>query len=114
MKHFLPAVLLVLSVPAPVLAAPPATFAEFILLIVLFLQRIFALLVAAAAVGVIYGVFVYFVNADNESKREQIKGFLLWAIIGLFVLASLWGILAVLSNTFGWGPAGIRVISPPV
>ena len=65
------------------------------------------------AIGLSYGVVLYFINSDNEKKREEIKGYLLWGVIGITVAFGLWGIVAVLSYTLGWGDVGIPIIQPP-
>jgi hypothetical protein len=54
-----------------------------------------------ATVAFIWGVIQYFLNAENEEKRKKGKSFMLWGIIALFVMVSVWGLVGVLSNTFG-------------
>jgi hypothetical protein len=93
--------------------AAPATFRAAVDLIVMMIRGIINILFASLTVGLLYGVVLYFMNADNESKRTEIKGYLLWGVIGITVAFALWGILAILSQSFGWGPVGIPIISPP-
>ena len=59
------------------------------------------LLFILATVSFIWGVIQYFLNAENEEKRKKGKSFMLWGIIALFVMVSVWGLVGVLSNTFG-------------
>lgn len=116
MRHFRNIALLLFSIftfPALVFAQAPANFKEVIQIFVQLLRNVFAVFIALIALGVAYGIFMYFASADNERKRTEIKGYLLWAVIGLAVVVSLWGILALLSNTFGWGTPGIPLITPP-
>jgi cell division protein FtsW (lipid II flippase) len=40
---------------------------------------------------------------DNEEKKKQI----IWGIIGLFVIVSIWGLVAVVGNTFGTFAGGV-------
>ncbi len=40
---------------------------------------------------------------DNEDKKQQI----FWGIIGLFVILSIWGLVAVVGNTFGTFAGGV-------
>ncbi len=51
------------------------------------------------------GVFVYgmvkFIGTQESSEREQGKQFMLWGIIALAVMFSIWGLIAILGNTFG-------------
>ena len=98
--------------PMVALAAAPTTFKEAAMLVVGILKGIAELLFASLAVGLLFGVILYFVNADNESKREQIKGYLFWGVIGISVVFGMWGIVGILASTLGWG-VGIPFISPP-
>ena len=92
----------------------PTTFREAAGLFVQIIKGIINILFALLVVGLLYGVVLFFANADNERKRTEIKGYLLWGVIGIIVAFALWGILALLSSSFGWGSAvGIPMIRPP-
>jgi hypothetical protein len=54
-----------------------------------------------AMVGFIWGIITYYLNPTNEEKRKNGKTFMIWGIIALFVMISMWGLVGVLSNTFG-------------
>ncbi len=54
-----------------------------------------------AVVGFIWGIITYYLNPTNEEKRKNGKTFMIWGIIALFVMISMWGLVGVLSNTFG-------------
>jgi hypothetical protein len=47
-----------------------------------------------------YGVIKYVIAGDVKDKEEG-KKFLMWGLIGLFVMVSVWGIVALVSNTLG-------------
>ena len=40
-------------------------------------------------------------ESDEEAKREQGKQFMLWGIVALAVMLSVWGLVHLLGNTFG-------------
>lgn len=65
------------------------------------MKSIVPLLFALATVGFIWGIIQYFINPENEEKRSQGKSYMLWGLIGLFVMVSIWGLVAVFSNTVG-------------
>ncbi len=65
------------------------------------IDSVLPLLVSLAVVGFVYGIITYFLNPDNEEKRKGGKQFMIWGLIGLFAIISLWGLVGVLSNTFG-------------
>ncbi len=49
----------------------------------------------------IYGVVQYMAGAEEEAKREQGRQFIIWGLIALFAMVSVWGLVRVLNNTFG-------------
>ena len=51
----------------------------------------------------LWGMAQYIRNADNEKKREESKKFIYYGIIGLTVMVSVWGIVRVVTSTFGLG-----------
>lgn len=67
-------------------------------------QSLIPLLIAVAVVAFIWGVIIMVINPDNEDKKKQGKSFMIWGIIALFVIVSIWGLVALLSNTIGLKP----------
>lgn len=68
---------------------------------------------AIAVVMFIWGVVKFFiVNADEEAKREQGKQFMIWGIVALAVMLSVWGLVGVLSSTFGFDSVIPKVVPP--
>ena len=65
------------------------------------IKLVVPLLFTIAVVGFIWGMIQYFLFPDNEEKRKNGKSFMLWGIIALFVMVSIWGLVGVLTNTFG-------------
>ena len=66
-------------------------------------KSIIPLLFSLAVAGFIWGVIQYFLNPENEENRKKGKSYMLWGIISLFVMISMWGLVAVVGNTFGIG-----------
>jgi len=64
------------------------------------MRSVVPLLIALALAGFVYGVIKYFLNPENEEKRKNGKSFMLWGIITIFVIVSIWGLVGILSNTF--------------
>ncbi|MFA5773197.1 MAG: hypothetical protein WC908_00795 [Candidatus Paceibacterota bacterium] len=64
------------------------------------MKAIVPLLVSLAMAGFVYGVIKFFMNPDNEEKRKNGKSFMLWGVVSLFVIVSIWGLVGILSNTF--------------
>jgi hypothetical protein len=49
----------------------------------------------------IWGVIKFVINPSEEVKREQGRQFMLWGVIALTVMVCVWGLVAILANTFG-------------
>lgn len=68
------------------------------------LNPIIGFMFAVAVVMFIYGIVEYIWSADNEEKVEVGKKHMLWGIIGMVVMVSVYGFLQILS--FFWMEVG--------
>ena len=60
---------------------------------------------ALAFLVFIYGVVKYFfIHGGDEAKRAEGRQFMLWGILGLVVLFSIWGFVNLLLSTLGIMP----------
>lgn len=65
-------------------------------------------LFAIAFLYFVYGVYKYFIlGADSDTERATGRQFVLWSLVGFVVILSVWGLVAVLSQTLGIAPGGI-------
>lgn len=62
---------------------------------------IFTLAFAAFIWGV---VSYFFLHGSDEGKREEGRKFVLWGILGMVVLFSVWGFVNILLSTLGIAP----------
>ncbi len=65
-----------------------------------FLNAAIYLLMSLAVVFTVYGAFVMI---SSEEKREEGKNKVIYGIIGLFAMVSIWGFVNILNSTFGLG-----------
>lgn len=65
------------------------------------ISTVVPLLFTLATVAFLWGIIQYFLNPDNEEKRKNGKSYMVWGLIALFVMISMWGIVGVLTKTFG-------------
>jgi len=59
------------------------------------------LVFALATVTFIWGVVQYVINNDDEAKKAKGKTFMIWGVVALAVMVSVWGLVSILGNTFG-------------
>src|SRR3989344_1207056 len=57
------------------------------------------ILIAFAVIFIIFNVIRYIMAGDKEA-RGPIGQSILWGIVGLFVILSIWGLVRILTNTF--------------
>ena len=65
------------------------------------INPIVSLFFAAAAFYFIWGIFKYITNADDPGERATGAKHIGYSVLGIFIMASVWGIIALLKNTIG-------------
>lgn len=53
----------------------------------------------------LWGMVMFIKGADDVKKREESKKFIYWGILGLTVMVAIWGIVNIVTTTFGLGNA---------
>ena len=64
------------------------------------LGKLAPMLIAIAVIVLLVAIVNYIRAGEEEEKREKAKSLMIYGIIGLFVMVSLWGLVAILSGTF--------------
>ena len=64
------------------------------------INKLAPLLIAIAVIILLIGIINYIRAGDDEEKRAKGKNEMIYGIIGLFVMVSIWGLVAILSGTF--------------
>ncbi len=64
------------------------------------LDKLVILLVALAVVWFIWNVIKYVMSGDEEGKGKA-KEQMIWGIIAIAVIVSVWGLVEILQNIFG-------------
>lgn len=70
------------------------------------------LLVAIAVVVFIVGVLRYVTAGESEDKRANARNLMIYGIIAIFVIVSIWGLVAILQQITGTSTG--TAISPPI
>jgi hypothetical protein len=64
-------------------------------------QGLIAFLIGFAVLLFLLGVLRYVAAGDNEEARKRGRDLIIYGIIGLAVMVSVWGLVNILTNTFG-------------
>jgi hypothetical protein len=81
--------------------AKTSTLASLISTIVGYFNIILDLMMGVAVVMFVFYVIKYFMlPTDNRTEAWQ---YVLWALVGFFVIFSMWGLVNILTNTFNLG-----------
>lgn len=76
-------------------------------------NSIIPLMFAVATVAFVWGSIKFFlIDADEEAKREQGRQFMMWGIIALAVMISVWGLVGILGSTFNIQRSVLPTSSP--
>jgi hypothetical protein len=77
-------------------------------------SSIIPLLFTGAVVMFVWGVVqFFFINGEKEEKRAQGKQFMIWGVVALAVMLSVWGLVGILGTTFGISSSILPQVHPP-
>lgn len=68
-------------------------------------NTIIGILIALAVIFIVYNVLMFIIKAGTD-ERKTYQNAILWGIVGLAVILSIWGLVAILTNTFGTTTGG--------
>lgn len=76
-------------------------------------DSVIPLIFSLALVMFVWGVVQYVINSSEEAKKEKGRQFMIWGIIALAVMISVWGLVGILSSTFNINGSIIPQVHPP-
>ncbi|OHA15707.1 MAG: hypothetical protein A3A10_01925 [Candidatus Tagabacteria bacterium RIFCSPLOWO2_01_FULL_42_9] len=103
-----------LTLMAPLMASA-ATIEDVISTVRGIVDAIIPLFMVVAVAVFLWGIIQYITSAGDEEKRKSAQGYIVYGLIGLFVMVAFWGIIKVVSSTFGvqeGGTINLPSISP--
>jgi hypothetical protein len=65
------------------------------------ISLIVPLLISLAIVAFMWGIVKFIAHADDEKAIVEGKQFMVWGLVGIFVLISFWGIVGYLQESLG-------------
>jgi hypothetical protein len=84
--------------PRVALAQTPRTFGDLANLFVSLLDSATGALIVVGILIYFYGISTSIMKTGNED-REKFRTYIVWGLLVLFIMVSIWGILALLQNT---------------
>lgn len=89
--------------------AQPASNLESLMdfLLGLFTNSLIPLIISLGLIYLIVSVLGYMRADDDAQGRAEKKKQIFWSIIGLFVIISIWSLVAVVANTFNIFGGGV-------
>ncbi|MGM0629325.1 MAG: hypothetical protein ACQESA_02775 [Patescibacteria group bacterium] len=68
------------------------------------IDRLVLVVLALGLVFFLWGMAKFILRADSDTEREKGKQVMIWGLIALFVMVSVWGIIAFIQDEiFGGG-----------
>ena len=77
------------------------------------LNRIIPVLISLGVIYFIWGVVQYMIGGDEEKKKKG-KEKIIYGIIGLVVIVGMWGLVNLVTSTFGLSNTGVPITTPCV
>ncbi len=81
----------------------PANLGDFIKLLLSLIDIIIPIMSGFIMIIFFYGTALFILAQGDIVKTQTGKSFMLWSVLGIFLLVSLWGIIQVMSNELDFG-----------
>jgi len=94
--------LAVATLTLPALAGA-VTFLDTLNLINRFLNALVPMIITLAIIWFFWGLARYLMSIGDEGKRGEAIQTMIWGIVAIFVMVSIWGIIKLLQSTFKVG-----------
>ncbi len=76
-------------------------FTEFFTQVGEIISILVPILIGLALLLFLWGLVKFIWNSDDEGARDEGKKMMLWGVIALFVIVSVWGLVALLNQLTG-------------
>ncbi|HEY9583710.1 MAG TPA: pilin [Candidatus Paceibacterota bacterium] len=102
MKKIISKVGVIAIVVIPIISfAQTRDLGDVVLLVVRYFNYAIYLILGLALLMFVWNVFKYFIKGGEDvTARKEANLYVMWSIIGFFVILSIWGLVRILTNTF--------------
>ena len=76
-------------------------------------DSVIPLIFALAVAMFVWGVVQFILNSDEEAKKAKGKQFMIWGLVALTVMISVWGLVSILGGTFDFNTSVLPQVCPP-
>src|SRR3989338_405242 len=78
------------------------------------MQTIMPVLLGCAVAVFFWGVVKFIWHADDEKAVQEGRMFLVWGMVGIFVIVALWSIIGFIQTELGLAPLGGLGTAPTI
>lgn len=71
------------------------------------------IVVGLALLGFFWGLAMYIFSAGSDEKKKEGKNIMIWGVVALFVMVSIWGLVKFIGDALGINQ-GTTIIVPRV
>ena len=79
-------------------SSSPKSLYDLVVLIIKYFNLATVFIISLAVLMFVYNVYNYFIKSDAD--RKEAGTYVLYSIIGFFIIVSFWGLVTILKNTF--------------
>jgi hypothetical protein len=84
-----------------------------LLLIKNFINQVIPAIISLTVFFFLFGLFKLVRAGDDSDARNEAKGYVLWGIIALFIMVSVWGLVNILVSSFNLDNTAPKLPSVP-
>lgn len=84
----------------PALALAATTFSGLVDSVLSIINTIVPLLASVAVIIFLWGIVRYIAGASDSESHAKGRDLMVWGVIALFVMFSLWGLVGIIQSTF--------------
>lgn len=89
----------------------PKSFADVVELIVSYIQMgVIPIIFGIAVVTFFYALVNYIQRSGDEKERTKAVQLMVWSIVGLFIMLSVWGLVQIITRSFGVSNFGLPLL----
>lgn len=60
------------------------------------INRLIPFIIALTVLVFLYGIFKFVISGGDGEARKEAQGYIIWGIVALFVMVSVWGLVNIL------------------